>query len=146
MVETMNTSPEEIIHATTVAHLGRAVMIRGRSGSGKSGLALQLLALGAELVADDRTRIWAQDSTLMSDVPETIRGQIEARGVGILAAPNRGPTRVFLIVDLDQSETKRLPQTRYDNLHGIRLPLLHRADFIHFPSAILLYLKHGRVD
>ena len=38
------------IHATTVAIDGRGVMIRGGSGQGKSALALQMIAMGAELV------------------------------------------------------------------------------------------------
>jgi len=47
----------EIRHATTVAVAGRGLMIEGPSGSGKSALALELMAFGAELVADDRTRV-----------------------------------------------------------------------------------------
>ena len=35
-----------ILHATTVAHHGRALVILGASGAGKSSLALQLIALG----------------------------------------------------------------------------------------------------
>lgn len=136
----------EIIHASTVAHAGRAVVIRGASGAGKSGLALQLLALGSELVADDRTRIWVQDDRVMSDAPQTIQGKIEVRGVGILASPACGSTPVALVVDLDHAEAQRLPVFRYTDLLGIRLPLLHRADFVHFPAAILLYLRNGRVD
>jgi len=46
---------ENVLHASCVCLEGRAVLIRGASGSGKSGLALQLIALGAALVADDRT-------------------------------------------------------------------------------------------
>ena len=38
-----------IVHATTVAVEGAGLMIRGPSGSGKSGLALGMLALGADL-------------------------------------------------------------------------------------------------
>ena len=56
----------------------------GPSGAGKSALALQLLALGAELVADDRTDIIRQGDHLIADVPQAIAGMIEARGMGIL--------------------------------------------------------------
>ena len=41
------------LHASAVAIEGRAVLITGPSGSGKSGLALDIIALGARLVADD---------------------------------------------------------------------------------------------
>ena len=42
------------VHATCVAVNGKGVLIVGASGSGKSTLALQMLAMGAELVADDQ--------------------------------------------------------------------------------------------
>ena len=41
-----------LLHASCVAVAGRAVLITGPSGSGKSSLALTLLAHGAALVAD----------------------------------------------------------------------------------------------
>ena len=43
-----------IVHASAVSLGGRGVLILGRSGAGKSGLALRLIALGAQLVSDDR--------------------------------------------------------------------------------------------
>ena len=75
------------MHATCVAVGPHAALIRGASGRGKSGLALQLLAMGAVLVSDDRTRLWRAGDALMADAPDTIRGRIEARGVGILRVP-----------------------------------------------------------
>ncbi len=136
----------DIIHATTVAHKGRAVLIRGASGSGKSGLALQLIALGAALVADDRTQLRREKHTLLADAPAPIRSQIEARGVGILAAPAAGPTPVTLVVDLDETETDRLPPARETRLLGLSVPLLRKIDAHHFPAAIMVYLEHGRIS
>ncbi|VVT20857.1 HPr kinase/phosphorylase [Roseovarius sp. EC-HK134] len=132
-----------ILHATCVAHSGRAVLIRGASGRGKSGLALQLLALGAGLVADDRTRLWLEAGRIMADAPETIRGQIEARGMGILQIPSTGPQPLALIVDLDTESTDRLPPLEHADLLGQSLPLVKKADHAHFPAAVLLYLMHG---
>ncbi|MGR3545944.1 MAG: HPr kinase/phosphorylase [Roseovarius sp.] len=136
-------SGEIILHATCVAHSGRAVLIRGASGRGKSGLALQLLALGAGLVADDRTRLWAAEGRVMADAPETIRGQIEARGMGILRLPSTGPQPVALIVDLDAETTERIPSLTHADLLGQSVPLVKKADHAHFPAAVLLYLIHG---
>jgi len=130
----------QTLHATTVAINGRAALIRGASGSGKSGLALQLLALGADLVADDRTVVWADGATLWADAPDTIRGQIEARGVGILRSPAAGPCAVALVVDMDEIEAERLPEGREVRLMGIPLPVINKSESAHFPAALAVYL------
>ncbi len=135
---------ETILHASTVALGARAVLIRGASGAGKSALALQLMAHGAALVADDRTRLWIARGEVMADAPDTIRGMIEARGVGILAAVPAGPQPVRLIVDMDKAETERLPPMRQEPLLGISLPVVRKIEAPHFPAAILLYLSSGR--
>lgn len=135
-----------ILHATTVAMGGRAVIIRGPSGSGKSGLALQLMAMGAALVADDRTRLWREGGRVMADAPDTIRGRIEARFVGLLAALACGPAPVGLVVDMGEPETDRLPPRRETAILGVDLPLVRKSDAPHFPAAIRLYLSEGRVD
>jgi len=120
-------------------------MIRGAAGAGKSGLALQMIALGARLVADDRTRLWRDGDRLMADAPDAIRGRIEVRGVGILAAEAAGPARLKLVVDLDETEDSRLPPERRCMLLGLQLPLVRKSEGAHFPAAILLYLTHGRM-
>lgn len=135
--------PDSTIHATCVAVRGRAVLIRGASGSGKSSLALQLIALGAGLVADDRTCLWRAGGTLLADAPDTIRGRIEARNVGILTVAAVGPSPVCLVVDLDREESDRLPQDRRSQLLGVDLPCLGKANLPHFPAAILLYLDQN---
>lgn len=138
--------PEEtVVHATCVALDARAVLIRGASGRGKSGLALELMAMGAGLVADDRTRLWRLGGQVMAAAPETLRGLIEARGVGILRLPDLGPRPLSLIVDLDREVADRLPPPTHEDVMGIRLPCLGRVSHRHFPAAILLYLRHGEL-
>ncbi|SEO86911.1 Hpr(Ser) kinase/phosphatase [Salinihabitans flavidus] len=131
---------ETVLHASCVARAGRAVLITGASGCGKSALALQLIALGAQLVADDRTRLWQSDGRVMADVPPTIRGRIEARGVGILTTRTTGPAEVVLAVDLDQEEHERLPPDRDTMISGCSVPLLFGINAAHFASAILIRL------
>jgi HPr kinase/phosphorylase len=138
-------APAETVHASCVALEGRAVLIRGASGSGKSALALELLALGAGLVADDRTRIWRAGTQVLADAPATIRGRIEARGIGILDLPATGPQPLALVVDLDRHAQGRLPEPREAVLAGISLPVIENAPGPHFPAAIVLYLKYGRI-
>ena len=140
------TPREHVMHATSVAVGSRAVLIRGASGRGKSGLALRLIAMGAMLVSDDRTRLWREGDALMADAPGTIRGRIEARGVGVLRVPPSGPVPVVLLVDLDLTATDRLPLPAHETLMGVALPRIEKADYAHFPAAILLYLRHGMQD
>ena len=132
------------LHATCVAVDGRGLLITGASGRGKSGLALQLMALGAALVADDRVTLWLEDTQVMADAPAPISGLIEARGVGLLHATPAGPVPVVLVVSLDQVETERLPPTRDTAVLGQSVTLLHKVDSPHFPAAVLQYLRAGR--
>lgn len=135
-----------IVHGSCVALEGHGVLIAGASGRGKSALALQLMALGAGLVADDRTCLWAGDGGVMADAPDTLRGRIEARGVGILNASAVGPVPLALWVDLDTDERDRLPPFRKRDVLGFAVPLLHTPSGPHFAAAILQYLRAGRSD
>lgn len=135
-----------VLHASTVAFRGRGVLICGGSGSGKSALALNLMALGGGLIADDRTEVTPRDGVVFASCPPTISGRIEARFVGILAAETHPPAPLALVVDLDHTEDQRLPPLRWRDIAGIRLPLLHNVALPHFPAAIRQYLLQGRQD
>ncbi len=138
-------APTVTLHATTIALDGRAALIRGASGRGKSALALQLIALGAVLVADDRTLVTREGTRLIARAPNAIAGRIEARGVGILAAPTVPEADIELLIDLDRDEPARLPDTKTGKILGLSRPELGNIGAGHFPAAILLYLRHGRI-
>jgi HPr kinase/phosphorylase len=121
----------------------RALLILGRSGAGKSALALHLMALGATLVADDRTILTRHGDSIVATCPPAIHGMIEARGIGILRATSLDAAPVVAAVDLGQSEPDRLPKIRTTILLGIALPLLHKVETGYFPAALLQYLKEG---
>ena len=140
------TDPSDILHASCVAYQGRAVLILGRSGQGKSGLAMQLMAYGADLVADDRTQVTVQDERLWATAAPELAGWIEARGVGLLRASITDTAEVVLVVDLDTDETDRLPLAHTVSVSGITLPKLHKVDSPYFPAAVLQYLKAGRKE
>jgi HPr kinase/phosphorylase len=129
-----------LLHATAVAARGRGLLILGRSGAGKSSLALQLIALGAALVADDRTRVTLGPKGLVASPPDTIRGRIEARGIGLLTLPHEPEAPLSLAVDLDEAEPARLPHPHHVTILGHRLPCLRRAEGPHFPAAVLMTL------
>jgi HPr kinase/phosphorylase len=132
------------VHASAVSVGGSCVLILGRSGSGKSALALQLMAHGATLVADDWTDISVRGGRPFASAPAAIRGRIEARGIGLLAAETVAEAEIRLVVDLDQVETDRLPPERVTEIAGVSVPCVHRSDSTHFAAAILQYLKAGR--
>lgn len=122
------------------------MLIRGASGTGKSALALDLLALGLRLVADDRTELARDGGRVVARCPPAIRGLIEARGVGLLRADPLDEAVVELVVDLDRPETERLPPWREAELLGVPLPCLHKPLKGHFAAAIFQYLKAGRSE
>jgi HPr kinase/phosphorylase len=133
-----------ILHATCVAVDGRGLLILGPSGSGKSALGLRLIALGARLVADDRTEVTATDGQLTARSPASITGLIEARGVGILHAPTAELAEVVLVADLGQMEDQRLPPARRITILGCEVGLVLQVRNDHFPDALMLYLRYGR--
>ncbi|MFW8635016.1 HPr kinase/phosphorylase [Cribrihabitans pelagius] len=140
-------APESLcLHASCVALGGRGLLIAGASGSGKSALALELMAYGAALVADDRVLLEARDGQLAARAPSATKGLIEARGVGLLRAAACGPVPVAALVDLDDVEDARLPVQQTTLILGVRLIRLRRAEGAHFAPALLQYLKCGALD
>ena len=114
----------ETVHASTVATDGRAVLIMGPSGSGKSDLALRLLDRGFTLVSDDQTIVKKSGDRLLASAPPTIAGKLEVRGIGIVDMEHVGDVPVALIVELT-SEIQRLPDdSRERPILGVRLPLI----------------------
>jgi HPr kinase/phosphorylase len=138
--------PPETHHATCVALGDRAVLILGAAGRGKSTLGLQVMALGGVLVADDRVLLRADGDRLLAECPPAILGLIEARGVGILHAAYQARAQVALVVDLDQSEDRRLPERAYTRIYDCDIPLIKRIDGPHFPAIIVQILKAGWSD
>ena len=132
-----------IVHASCVALGGKGVLILGRAGAGKSSLALALMALGADLVADDRTCLQQHGGEIIASAPYALTGMIEARGVGLLKGKALPGAPVSLVVDLDQIETERLPIHRTITLLTCTIPLIHGVATKHFPAIIVQYIKGG---
>ena len=114
----------ETVHASTVASNGRAVLISGPSGSGKSDLALRLLDRGFTLVSDDQTIVRRDGDRLVASAPPTIKGKLEIRGIGIVEMDTVADVPVALFVELT-SEIMRLPDDRRERpVLGVNLPLV----------------------
>ena len=101
----MSTIPHQ---ASCVAIGGRAVLIEGPPGSGKSSLALALIDRGAALVGDDGVLLEARDGRLWALPPPNIVGLVEIRNVGLATLPAE-EAPVALIVRLDP-DAPRLPE------------------------------------
>lgn len=147
MTERAPSPDRDILHATSVADAaGRGLMILGPSGSGKSSLALQLIALGARLVADDRTVVTGDGDAVLLTCPPTIRGLIEARGIGLLRVDPVRRAFLHLAVDLGETEEDRLPPRREIVILGRKVRLVRGPVTPHFPASLLLILANGRQD
>ncbi|MEO1538399.1 MAG: serine kinase [Pseudomonadota bacterium] len=136
---------ETLLHASAVAFDGRAALLVGPSGSGKSALAVQLVALGGMLVADDRVQCETCSGTLWIMAPDNIADSIEARGLGILRTPTE-PARACAVVDLSRVETERLPPLRETTVADVPLPLLYKVESPAFPAMLKLYLSGERLE
>jgi serine kinase of HPr protein (carbohydrate metabolism regulator) len=128
----------ELVHGTCVAFGRYAVLLRGRSGAGKSDLALRCLSLQDEnfppmLVADDQVRLAADaGGAVIARPPERLAGKMEVRGLGIVEMPYLPQAQLMLICDLvPHEEVPRMlperPQTA--NIGGTELPIIKLAAF-----------------
>ncbi len=101
-----------VLHATCVEWFGLGVLIRGKSGAGKSDLALRLIDAGAVLVADDQVLL----ENGIASAPARLQGLLEVRGFGIVKLPFAETTAIALTVDLcSADEIERLPD-RFDGI------------------------------
>ena len=114
----------ETLHASTVAVDGRAVLIAGPSGSGKSDLALRLLDRGFTLVSDDQTILKRDGDRLLATAPPTIAGKLEIRGIGIVEMERVSDIPVALVVELTSDLTRLPDDSRERPILGVKLPLI----------------------
>lgn len=112
------------IHATCVALNNKGILLTGKSGAGKSDLALRLIEqVGAELVSDDITIISNKNNELYACSPDSIKGLIEVRGIGIINKKYIKETSIKLIVELveDFKLIERLPEKEYEKKEGVTI-------------------------
>lgn len=130
-------------HATAVAVQEKGVLILGPSGSGKSSLALALMAHGAKLISDDG--VWVEGVQLHR--PDSAPALIEARGVGLLqAGPICRRAPLSLVVDLSRPEPNRLPPRRRTSIHAQKVELILAAGQTTLAPTLLHLLRHGRAE
>ncbi|MEL6914697.1 MAG: serine kinase [Pseudomonadota bacterium] len=130
------------LHASTVVLAERALIIAGPSGAGKSSLALEMMALGAGLIADDVTELFEDGGALWARAPATLPAAIEARGLGLLRATLAPPAPVAALIDLSRCTAERMPQVVEISLLGHAKPLLQKPESGPVSASLVQYLKH----
>lgn len=133
------------LHASAVALEGRGLLILGGAGAGKSTLALEMIALGARLIADDVVFARVDAGRILLSAPGAAAGRIEARGIGLLRLPQAPETELSLVIDLDSATEERLPPARRWRLADAAAPLLHRPVPL-IPAALRAALLSGGPD
>ncbi len=124
---------------------GRAVLILGASGAGKSRLGLQLLAYGADLVADDAVVLTHTPAGVLLSSPPNIKGMIEARGVGLLTVNAVEKARLAIVVDLDKTAGARLPAPKWISFFGVKFPLIEGRDLPDLGAIVWCLLGGGQI-
>ncbi|MEI6984646.1 MAG: aldolase [Rhodospirillaceae bacterium] len=118
------------IHGTSILISGTGVLLRGKSGAGKSDLALRLIDQGAVLIADDRVEVCVDQGRVMVKAPESLAGLLEVRGIGIVRMPTVAAAELHLVVDLvAPSMVERLPESEWTTVLQERLPRVALAAF-----------------
>lgn len=113
-----------IIHATLVSLQNKGILLKGKSGSGKSDLALRLIEnKGAILVADDMVELNIDNNRLIGKSPQNLAGLLEVRGIGIVCYPYKKESTIDLIVDLQNTREniERMPIMVKDVILGLEI-------------------------
>ncbi len=126
-------APTMRVHGVLLDIYGVGVLIKGRSGIGKSETALDLITNGARLIADDSVIIKNIDQKLIGRSPEITRHFMEIRGVGIIDIQKMfgvgyvmEEKNIEIIINLeDWDESKEYDRlgivNNYENLLGINV-------------------------
>ena len=131
-----------IMHATCVDINGSGVLIVGRSGSGKSSLAINLIALGSKLVADDQCEIVKKNNKLSVFKPTSLPSSIEIRGVGLVSVPMVVETSLDWVVNMDEAETQRMPDLQFTEIDGYRIPTIFGKNMDDLASRIYVLVRN----
>lgn len=112
-----------LMQASVVAVAGRALMITGVPGSGKSSLALALIDRGAMLVGDDGVALHRQGAQIIAAPPPNIAGKMEVRNVGLIDLPcTSAPLALILTLDNDAPRYPEPVEQR--DILGLPIPTL----------------------
>lgn len=124
------------LYGVMMSIYGKGVMIIGKSGIGKSELALDLINRGHMLVADDRIDVTRVHNSITCTAPQLLKRMLEIRGIGIVDVTRMFGANAYLNkCDLDfviklvkfeeNMESDRLnPISETVDILGLDIPML----------------------
>ena len=159
-------APQVVLHGSFVDVYGVGVLLSGRSGIGKSEIALDLVERGHRLVADDVVMVTRKgEGILMGAGTDLVKHFMEIRGLGLLDVRSmfgiraiRFQKRVELIVELeDWKQNQDYTRTGLDDgsisildvhIPHIKLPIFPGKNVTVITEVIALnyLLKHYGYD
>ncbi|WP_338970082.1 HPr(Ser) kinase/phosphatase [Spiroplasma endosymbiont of Labia minor] len=77
-------APQIELHGSMVSIYGKGVLIIGKSGIGKSEIAIDLIEKNHMFVGDDRIVMIRKGNSIIARVHEILKNLIEVRGIGII--------------------------------------------------------------
>jgi HPr kinase/phosphorylase len=128
---------QTMVHGAMVDVYGIGILIAGKSGIGKSEVALDLIERGHRLVADDIVMLTQKSNILMSSATEMSKHFMEIRGLGIVDVMSmfgirsiRYQKRLEVVLELTLwDETADVERTGLNhdsvNILGSEIPLIH---------------------
>lgn len=120
----MASSRLRTIHGVLVQVSGTGILLLGDSGTGKTICALELVAAGHQLVADDVVELRVKDGRLVGNPPAGLRGVANVRPHGLIDITQAfGPAAVAECVPIDlviqiTTDNKKKKQFRFKDFHG----------------------------
>ena len=129
-------APTEPIYGVMMNIFGKGVMICGKSGIGKSELALDLINRGHMLVADDCVDVSRVHKNIICRAPKVLKNMLEIRGLGVVdvtklfgANASLEKCQLDFIINLvkleEAMETDRLnPMNDKRDVLGLQVPML----------------------
>ena len=128
---------QTMVHGSMVDVYGIGILIAGRSGIGKSEVALDLIERGHRLVADDVVMLTQKNNILMAAATDMSKHFMEIRGLGIIDVMSmfgirsiRYQKRLEVVLELTLwDDSKNVERTGlsedYVNVMGVDIPLIH---------------------